>query len=144
MEIEYSSGGVPDSQDMDGVSSIIHLVEDLIWSQDDLPYRFFGLLRDSSIREGQLGGAFDVGEDAICEAGGGNGVVQGNELDDPTEIFNGLQGSDYPPSHCLRLSLTSSWATTLPALISARPLSIPLKKRTRSSISSQVAESGSS
>ncbi len=70
--------------------------------------------------------------------------MMGNELHNLPQVVNGCLGPDYLVSHRLRLSLTSSWGTTLPALISTKPLSMPAKKRTRSSISSQVAESGSS
>ena len=72
-EIGYSAGGVPDSEDVDGVSLVVYLVDDPIWPQDDLSDGLFCLFGDGSIGEGQFGCSFDAVEDAIREAGSSRG-----------------------------------------------------------------------
>ena len=97
---------------------------------------------------GQISGAWSGPAQAAVQGTGGVGAylsTAGAMVRWTTpQVVNGRPGPDYLVSRRLRLSLTSSWGTTLPALISAKPLSMPARKRTRSSISSQVAESGSS
>ncbi len=143
-ELGDSTGRMPEAQDVDGLSFVVRLTDDAIGSQNDLSYGFIRFLRNGTVGKGEFGGSFEVVHNALGEMGGSDRIVQGDESDDLLEIVDRLQGPGYPASHCLRLSLTSSWGTTRPALISARPMSIPLRKRTRSSMSSHVAESGSS
>jgi hypothetical protein len=129
---------------MDGASAIVYLIDDAIWSQDNFSNGPIRLLGNGAIGERQIGWEVDVAKDAIREAGGGDRVIPGDESNNLPEILDGRLRPDYRESHSRRLSFTSLWGMTLPALISARPLSMAAKKRTRSSMSSQVAESGSS
>jgi len=71
-------------------------------------------------------------------------IVLGDVPDNLLEIFDRRVRPDYAESHFLRLSLTCSWGTTRPALMSASPISIPARNRMRSSMSAHVAESGKS
>jgi len=107
-EIWHSTGGVPDSEDADGISPVIYLVDNPIWPQDDFSYGLFCFLGDDSIGEGEFGCLFNVVEDVIRETGSSNGVVQADELNDLLEVLNSRLRPDYPASHRFRLSLTSS------------------------------------
>jgi len=143
-QIGDTAGGMPNSQDMNGVSAVIDLVDDAIGLEDDFSNGLVRPLRNGSIGERQFRCDFDASDDAIGKIGSSDRIVRGDVLNDLLEVFSGRARPDYLESHCFRLSFTSSWGITLPALISARPLSMPARKRTRSWISSHVAESGSS
>ena len=61
---------MPDSQDVNGISLVIYVIDQPIGSQDDLPKVLICSLGDDPIGEGELGCALDTTDDAICEVGG--------------------------------------------------------------------------
>jgi hypothetical protein len=135
---------MPHSEDVNDALATVHVIDNAIWPKDDFSDGLVVFLRNGATRERQAGCEFDVAKDAIRETGGGSRIIPGDESNNLPEILDGCLRPDYRESHSLKLSFTSSWGTTLPARTSARPLSIAARKRTRSSMSSHVAESGSS
>ena len=83
-EVWDPTSGVPDSQNADGFVLGIHPIDNAIGSEDGFADGAFGCLWYGPIGGRQLGGSFDTGKDAICEASGGFRIIQ---CDIPNDLF---------------------------------------------------------